>query len=380
MKQLARPTRPEVCSRVALRASTRVLALLLGALLASLWLEALPSPVHAEPVDEARILFDAGVAAFKAERWREARDYFRRSAALYEKPTTLFNLAIVEVKLGLGTEALATLTAFERIATSEHDGMRHGAGVLRSEAEALVRKQREAGAMLGEVHDSLLLSGEAAALFEAGRQAYWAGRYADALQYFERAYELSERGELLYDIGAAADRLRNDARALSALEAFLAAEPSSPLAGHVRSRVEVLRRVVAERDRSAAARALATPPLVSASGLPAAADSRRPRSRAAWPLIGVGSGLVAGGAGSFLWWLDRQRNYDRCAEAGDDCTNLGAIERQRRSALAVTGVLGASGVALLATGVALKLRSRAGLSVALAPGPAGSALWLSGRF
>jgi tetratricopeptide (TPR) repeat protein len=366
MKHAVRPGFPWFGSRVRGRASTCI------ALLSVLWLGSLSTPARAEPDDEARILFQAGVAATTANRLREARDYFRRSAALVEKPTTLFNLAVVEVRLGMGTEALNTIQAYERFATPDHD-LRPKIAVLRSEAEALVRKQRDSGAMLGEIHDSLVLEGEAAALFEAGRQAYWAGRYADALEYFERAEKLSKRPELLYDIGAAADRLRDDERALSALEAFLEADPGSPRAALVRARVEVLRKVVSGRQVSRPPPP--TPPVVvdDPGPPPPPEHSYKP-----WLLLGAGAASVGGAVGSYFYMKNREENRDICEEAEGNCTNLRLIERQRMMAIGMIGVFGAGGIALLASGTVLALRPQVQVGMAAAPGEV--SLRLGGRF
>jgi tetratricopeptide (TPR) repeat protein len=87
---------------------------------------------------------------------------------------------------------------------------------------------------------------EARNLFAAGQTAFEAGRFERALEYFERAYELSHRPGLLYNVGVAADRLRNDQRALEAFEAYLASgaveEAQRPA---VEARVEALRRALA---------------------------------------------------------------------------------------------------------------------------------------
>src|SRR5687767_4742904 len=61
--------------------------------------------------------------------------------------------------------------------------------------------------------------------FKVGQAAYQAGQYEDALRYFERAYELSPRPQLLYNIGQSADRLRLDQRALDAFQGYLLALP-----------------------------------------------------------------------------------------------------------------------------------------------------------
>lgn len=52
---------------------------------------------------------------------------------------------------------------------------------------------------------------EARSVFDAGQVAFTAGHYADALEYFKRAYALSRRPALLFNIGLCHDRLREDA-------------------------------------------------------------------------------------------------------------------------------------------------------------------------
>jgi len=62
---------------------------------------------------------------------------------------------------------------------------------------------------------------EARALFVAGRSAFEAGRFDDALGDFERSYALSERATLLYNIAACHDRLRHDEEALAGYRRYL---------------------------------------------------------------------------------------------------------------------------------------------------------------
>ncbi|MEM7606063.1 MAG: hypothetical protein AAF411_11980 [Myxococcota bacterium] len=81
---------------------------------------------------------------------------------------------------------------------------------------------------------------EARSLFSAGRTAYQAGRYARALEHFQAAYDLSGRPELLYNIGLAAERTRDDARALAAYGAFVDALPDAERRSFVEARIEVL--------------------------------------------------------------------------------------------------------------------------------------------
>jgi tetratricopeptide (TPR) repeat protein len=87
----------------------------------------------------------------------------------------------------------------------------------------------------------------AKALFQAGKAAYEAGQYADALKYFEQAYEQSKRPRMFYNIGQAADRLRNDERALEAFRRFLELVPDDPARPDVELRITALERSVAQR-------------------------------------------------------------------------------------------------------------------------------------
>lgn len=88
---------------------------------------------------------------------------------------------------------------------------------------------------------------EAKGLFSAGRAAFDAGRYADALDYFERSYALSHRVELLYNIGLVRDRMRKDEAALEAYDAYLAALPQAPNHDEVARRADAIRAALAAR-------------------------------------------------------------------------------------------------------------------------------------
>jgi tetratricopeptide (TPR) repeat protein len=104
---------------------------------------------------------------------------------------------------------------------------------------------------------------EARFLFEAGRTAYDAGRYAEALGHFQRAHELSKRPALLYNVGQAADKLRRDEVALQAFEQYVAEVPDAHNRAAVEERIRVLREVIADRQAAAAA-AQATSPTAAA--------------------------------------------------------------------------------------------------------------------
>jgi tetratricopeptide (TPR) repeat protein len=89
---------------------------------------------------------------------------------------------------------------------------------------------------------------EARQYFELGRLAFIDGRFEEALQAFERSYELSQRALLLFNIGSAHDRLRHEREALQAFERYLEAEPDAENRGEVEGRIAFLRRSIARAD------------------------------------------------------------------------------------------------------------------------------------
>lgn len=86
---------------------------------------------------------------------------------------------------------------------------------------------------------------EARALFAAAEIAYSDGRFESALESFQRAYDLSGRPELLYNIGLSAERLRQDERALSAYRSYLEERRETPNRASVEARIRILEQAIA---------------------------------------------------------------------------------------------------------------------------------------
>ena len=68
----------------------------------------------------------------------------------------------------------------------------------------------------------------ARAEFTAGREAFSHGDFRDAAARFEHAYQLSQRRELLYNIGTAYERLHRWAPARDAFREYLESIPKAP--------------------------------------------------------------------------------------------------------------------------------------------------------
>ncbi len=171
--------------------------------------------------------------------------------------------------------------------------------------------------------------GEARALFEEGRSAYERGAFEDAVRAFRRAYLLSPRYALLYNIGQSELRAGHDPEALEALEAFLRqAPPDDHRRSEVEERVRMLRGMGVVPGHSTAGaepttgaststvRASEPPDAATGGSGEATADSSAaaPRSQplepspaseeegsagpsvAPWIVVGVGGALVVAGA------------------------------------------------------------------------------------
>lgn len=114
---------------------------------------------------------------------------------------------------------------------------------------------------------------EARSVFDAGQVAFNDARYGDALVYFERAYRLSHRPALLFNIGLCHDRLRDDAAAIEAYERYLAEVPSAPNRREVDGRLEALHRAQRLPVHPADVAEVDTAPAVTGRGAPTASPA-----------------------------------------------------------------------------------------------------------
>jgi tetratricopeptide (TPR) repeat protein len=174
--------------------------------------------------------------------------------------------------------------------------------------------------------------------FVLGRAAYRGAHYDAALAHFRRAYELSGRSALLYNVGISADRLGNDEEAIEAFEKYLEETPDPSREQEVQERLAFLRLKLEEmrRKEQLAADAAAR----EATAAPMEAPSGRKVSRSA--IIG-GSVLGAVGvAGVAIMAVGLSQN-GACVETDSSggCTS-------ERATTAWTTVYGSIGIAALA--------------------------------
>ncbi len=218
---------------------------------------------------------------------------------------------------------------------------------------------------------------EARGLFLAGRAAFSDGRWQEALEHFQHAYELSPRPGLLYNIGQTADRMRNDEIAVDAFERFLQASPDAPNRGAIESRLAVLRHAIAERqasDRQAEEVRVereAEPLAVPAAPSPA-------RSSILPPVLTLaGGGLVAVAGGVLLMLAKGAADDVTAAEEGTPWVDVRSDYDSSGSLGLSGGVLLGVGAAVLTTGVLWLVLRGAGSGherLAVAISPTGAAL------
>lgn len=173
--------------------------------------------------------------------------------------------------------------------------------------------------------------------FERGRAAFEQADYEAALVYFRHAYRLSERVELQYNIGVAADRLQREDEALDAFEQYLAEATDPVRETEVRERIEALRQSIAERE--ATERALKEATIRYRSPTEEGLSDGALFSSSA--IIGSSLFGAAGAAGVAAMAVGIARNGSCANEVAGRCVT-------ERSATAWTWVYGGLGVAALA--------------------------------
>jgi tetratricopeptide (TPR) repeat protein len=175
--------------------------------------------------------------------------------------------------------------------------------------------------------------------FERGRTAFAETAYEEALVHFREAYRLSRRGQLQYNIGISADRLRRDDEALQAFEHYLAETENPSRAQEVQKRIEALRLAIAERQERERALAEAASVRYENAAVAEQTDRRVPKSA----IIGSSVLAAVGAAGVITMGVGLSRN-GQCLER--DASSGACLTERTPSPW--TAVYGAVGIAALA--------------------------------
>jgi len=143
-------------------------------------------------------------------------------------------------------------------------------------------------------------------VFGLGRQAMEDGRFTEAARYFERAYELSPRPELLYNIGMAHERANQPEQAIAFFERYLASGEDVQRRTEVDERLRVLRATADEGEGEPGEPAVTT-------------EQAEPSGRSVLgPVIVMGTGVALLGAGIVFLGLASSSANTVTAAAGMD--------------------------------------------------------------
>ena len=176
--------------------------------------------------------------------------------------------------------------------------------------------------------------------FERGRSAFEQADYESALVYFRHAYRLSNRSELQYNIGVAADRLQREEEALEAFERYVEETESPAREPEVRERINALQQSIAERKATERALAEATIRYQTPTEGQQPSDGVRIPTSA---IAGSSALGVVGVAGIAAMGVGLARNGSCTREVAGTCVT-------ESSATAWTWVYGGVGMAALAGG------------------------------
>ena len=207
-------------------------------------------------------------------------------------------------------------------------------------------------------------------LFQAGRASYDAGKYEDALKYFQQAYDLSQRAALLYNIGQAADRLHQDRKTLEAFRLYLQLVPEAPNRAEVEGRLRTLERLVELEQSSTTSSTTPTagdvtqaPPeseaAANATVVPAAAMSATDEGPGIAPWLVIGGGGLVAVTGTVLMFVGAGQISDvENAPRGTMYCDVSGKADSGPTLVAVGGVLLGLGVVGAAAGTVWLLGSR----------------------
>ncbi len=226
---------------------------------------------------------------------------------------------------------------------------------------------------------------EAVVAYKAGKEAFAAAEYYEALGNFKRAQELLPTPELHYNIGLCHERVDNWDRAIESFEHYLEETPEAFDRADVESRIDAAKRRKSKEARvdepaepvtelSKKPRVRAEPPLRIVSSEPSTRD-KEPRPHRA--LIAGGGTLFALGAAGAIGGGVGLTLHQR-AEGEEKNQRLNAL---RWSSIGGGSVVAAAGAAMM--GVGLKRRSDArARRVQVVPrvGLQGASVTVVGRF
>jgi tetratricopeptide (TPR) repeat protein len=182
---------------------------------------------------EAQVWMDHGNKMLKEHRYNEALEDFETGFRTYPAPAFLLNKASTLLDAGRYSEAVM---AYERY-LSDPDAPRA------DEAKAAMERAKE---MMGGREATMTGVVESRKEYDKGAEAFKAGKYQEALDSFEKAYELNPMADFKYNQAAALEKLGRPYAAADQFQEYLKMKPDAKDAAAVNDKMNKLR---AEGDK-----------------------------------------------------------------------------------------------------------------------------------
>jgi tetratricopeptide (TPR) repeat protein len=162
---------------------------------------------------QAQKLAKAGKVAFEAEDYKKALESFEKAHALNPEPEYAVSIGQCHYELGQYEEAITAYSLFLKKAEPKHKARPVVEAKLLEAKDALQKKKQE----------------KSLAATTKGEEDFAVARFAEALNSFKSAYDLTPSLELLYKIAQCYDKLLQYAEALAALDTLLQDKTASTL-------------------------------------------------------------------------------------------------------------------------------------------------------
>jgi hypothetical protein len=212
--------------------------------------------------------------------------------------------------------------------------------------------------------------------FESGAAYFAEAEYEEALKAFRKAYELSERPQILLNIAVVEERLGNLRGAVDVLGEYQSVNPNDPDIETIRLRRDNLMERLQAQQSASGDSATEPPPPAEEQSAPPAAPAPPPAPAAPPPSPTEGPNLIPAyaalslgglaGVAAILTGLGAQSEYDELeSTCGGSCSSEQTFTG---SALALTSTI-LTGVAVVGVGVGVTLWATAERPQEAAQGP-----------
>lgn len=189
---------------------------------------------------------------------------------------------------------------------------------------------------------------EARLHFATGRDAFSRGDFSTAVTEFERAYALSRRAQLLYNIGTTYERLHRWEEARSALQRYLDAVADAPDRAEVEGRIRIIDVEIQHQNYEPPPPTPVAPQIVMVDR-PVVVQSIRPWQVTFW--VAGGLTVVSGGLALGIGLLADQRYrslIDTCSPPSHNgCNDADISDMRLRQGLVNGSIIAASTFAAL---------------------------------